>query len=110
MKITTLARGLLLTGAILAFGARAHAQIIQLNATINAAQEAPPTTSPATGSAIMLYNVATNTFDLLVTINNMANTAIASHIHEGAPGVAGPVVTNLGAEAVYTRNGNTLTA
>src|SRR5436190_9597886 len=58
----------------------------------------------------MLYNVATNTFDLIVTINNMANTATLSHIHEGAVGVAGSVVTDLGSEAVYTRTGNTLTA
>jgi hypothetical protein len=39
-----------------------------------------------------------------------ANTLTASHIHEGAVGVAGPVVTNFGPEAVYTRTGNTLRA
>jgi hypothetical protein len=58
----------------------------------------------------MLYNVATNTFDLMVTINGMSNTATLSHLHEGAVGVAGGVVTDLGGESVYTRSGNTLTA
>lgn len=59
---------------------------------------------------MLLYNVATNTFDLTLTINNFANTITASHIHEGPVGVAGSVVTNFGSESVYTRSGNTITA
>jgi hypothetical protein len=111
MKITTPVRRFLFAGALAcALALTARAQIVELRANITAAQETPPTSSTASGSAIMLYNVATNTFDLLVTINNMANTAIASHIHEGAVGVQGGVVTGLGAESAYTRNGNTLTA
>ena len=57
----------------------------------------------------MLYDVSANTYDLFVTINNFANTISNSHIHEAAVGVAGGVVSPLGAESVYTRNGNTLT-
>lgn len=89
-----------------------HAQVVQFNATINAAQEtpAPGTGSAATGSAIMLYDVAANTFDLMVSLNNFPATLLASHIHEAAGGVSGNVVSPLGAEASYTRNGNTLTA
>ena len=49
-------------------GLNATAQIVELRATISAAQEVPVTNSPATGTAIMLYNVATNTFDLFVTL------------------------------------------
>lgn len=103
-------RGLAIAGALTALGlGTAQAQMIELRATINGAQETPATTSPATGTAIMLYDVGTNTFDLTVTINNFANTVSASHIHQGAIGVAGAVVTNLGSETVYTRNGTTLT-
>lgn len=109
MKTTTFVRGLLFAGAF-ALTLTARAQIIELRATINAAQESPASTSTATGSAVMLYNVSTNTFDLMVTINGFANTATLSHIHEGAVGVPGSVVTDLGGEAVYTRSGNTLTA
>jgi hypothetical protein len=58
----------------------------------------------------MFYDVAKNTFDLVVSITGMTNPATLSHIHEGAVGVAGGVVTNLGGEAVYTRSGNTLSA
>ena len=108
MKITPV-RGILFAGALCALALTARAQVIELRATINQAQENPPTGSAATGSAVMFYDVGTNAFDLVVTINNMTNTATASHIHEAAAGVNGPVVTNLGAEAVYTRNGSTLT-
>ena len=86
------------------------AQVIELRARINAAQENPATTSPATGTAIMLYDVRANTFDLVVSVSDLTNTATASHIHEGPTGSNGGVVTNLGAEAVYTRSGTTLTA
>lgn len=110
MKIRML-RGLALTGALLALGfTSAYAQVIELRATINGAQETPANTAPGAGSAVMFYDVAANTFDLTVTVNNLANTVTASHIHEGAVGVAGGVVTNLGSEVVYTRTGTTLTA
>jgi len=58
----------------------------------------------------MLYDVATNRFDLTVTVSNLTNTISGSHIHEGAMGAGGPVVTNLGSETVYTRDGTTVTA
>lgn len=102
-------RTLLVLGT-LALAGTLHAQVVELRATINGAQENPATTSPATGSAIMLYDVATNTYDLVVTVRNLANTISNSHIHEGAVGVNGGVVSGLGAEAVYTRNGETVTA
>ena len=98
------------SGALSALVLTASAQIVEFRATINAAQETTASTSAATGSAIMLYDVGTNTFDLVVSISNFTNTLTASHIHEAAVGVAGPVVTNFGGEAVYVRSGNTLTA
>ncbi len=112
MKFTPI-RQCLVTGALGAlFAFPASAQVVELRASLTAAQEVAPnvSTSTATGSAIMLYDVAANTFDLMVSISGMANTASASHIHEAAAGANGGVVTNLGAEAAYTRNGNTLTA
>lgn len=101
----------LVAGALIALGSSSvRSQIIEFRATINAAQETTGSTSPATGSAVMFYDVATNTFDLTVTVNNLTNTISASHIHEAAMGVAGPVVTGLGSEALYVRNGTTVTA
>ncbi len=109
MKIPS-ARGLLLAGVLYALAGPAFAQVLELRATINAAQEVPANASTATGSAIMLYDVANNTFDLIVTINGLANTATASHVHEAAAGTNGPVVTNLGPDAAYSRTGNALRA
>lgn len=106
---TTLLRRLLFTGALSALATLSlPAQIVEFTATINAAQETTASTSPATGTALLVYDVATNTFDLTVTLFNLTNTVTASHIHEGAVGVAGPVVTGLGAEAVYVREGTTV--
>lgn len=109
MKIPSL-RALLVAGAAGALALSASAQIIELRATINGTQEVPPVTTPASGNAVMLYDVATNTFDLIISITGLTNTVTASHIHEAAAGANGPVVTNLGGEAAYFRSGNTLTA
>lgn len=103
-------RCLSLAGACCALAVTVQAQVIELRATLSAQQEVPATSSPATGSAIMLYDVAANTFDLVVAIDGMSNTATASHIHEAAAGTNGGVVTNLGGEAAYTRTGNSLRA
>ncbi len=110
MKLNYPVRCLLLVGALCASALNSWSQVIELRATINAAQENPATTSPATGLAIMLYDLSTNKFDLMVSINNLSNTATASHIHEGASGANGPVVTGLGGESAYVRSGSTLTA
>ncbi len=107
MKISPV-RGLLFLGALCASSIAAQAQIIELRATLSPNQEVPATSSPASGSAIMLYDLGTNTFDLMITISGMTNLATASHIHEQVAGVNGPVVTNLGGEAEYTRSGTTL--
>jgi hypothetical protein len=58
----------------------------------------------------MMYDVSKNTYDLTVTLNGFSDPLTASHIHEQAPGTAGPVVSPLGDETAYTRTGNTLTA
>ncbi len=110
MKTTLPLRGLLVSGAICVMAPLLNSQVLELRATISAAQEVPANASPATGSAIMLYDVAANTFDLIVSLNGLANSATASHVHEAAAGVNGPVVTNLGPDAAYVRSGNALRA
>lgn len=98
---------LIAAGAL--FGlASSHAGIVRFNATINGAQDG--NSSTATGTAALIYDVTSNKFDLTVTINNFPLTLTASHIHEAAVGVSGPIVVNFGAEVVYTRVGSTLTA
>lgn len=103
-------RGLFLAGVFAGLATVTSAQVVQFNATINGAQETPPTTSPATGYAVMMYDVSKNTYDLIVTVNNLANTIANSHIHEAASGTAGSVVVPFGGESLYTRSGNTVMA
>lgn len=109
MKINPVRR-LFVVGAMCAFLSVCQAQVIELRASLSPTQEVPATSSPASGNAIMLYDLASNTFDLIVSIENLANTASASHIHEAPAGTNGSVVTNLGSETVYTRTGSTLRA
>lgn len=110
MKLPTL-RVLCIAGALSAFcSIGLRAETIEFRATINAAQETTASASPATGWAVLLYDVVSNQFDLTVTINDLTNTITASHIHEAAMGVPGPVVTDLGSEIWYTRSGTTVTA
>lgn len=90
--------------------AAARAQVIELRATINAAQEVPATASPATGTGRMLFDVTRNTFDLFVAIDNYANPVTDTHVQEGVAGENGPAQNHLGAESVYVRNGRTVTA
>lgn len=109
MKTTSFVRVIAYFAAFAATLA-ARAQVLELRATLNAAQETTVSNSPAVGTAVMFYHVATNRFDLVVTIKDMTNVATASHIHEGASGTPGPVVTNLGGEDVYTRTQGSMTA
>lgn len=107
---TSMLRILALAGASIGLGlAPMRAQIVEFRATINAAQETTGSSSAAVGWAVMLYDVGTNTFDLTVNINGFSNVITASHVHEAALGVAGPVVTNLGGEVVYRRDGTSIT-
>ena len=87
----------------------ASAQVIQLRATINGAQEVPATNSRANGTGIMFYNVATNTYDLIVHIEGFSNPISDTHIQEAPAGANGAAVVHAGAESVYTRtNSSTL--
>ena len=99
----------LFAGAFCALALAGRAQVVQFNATLTAAQETPATTSTATGSAIVLYNVATNTVDLIVTLNGLPSTITDFHIQEGAAGAAGPEIVHY-SPTQFTRSGNTVTA
>ncbi|MCF3648310.1 CHRD domain-containing protein [Synoicihabitans lomoniglobus] len=88
----------------------ATAARIRLSANLDAAQETPASASTATGMAEMWYDTATNTFNLTVNVTGMANLVTGSHLHEAPAGSSGGVVTGLGAETVYTRNGDDLSA
>jgi hypothetical protein len=59
-------------------------------ATLSGANEVPPTTSTATGTATL--TLSGTTMNYTVTYSGLSGPPTASHIHLGAAGVAGAVV------------------
>jgi len=80
---------------LLGVSASAGADILTDEATLNAAQEVPPTGSSATGSAVIVIDTDANTLDYNITFSGLEGTETAAHIHGfAAPGFeAGPVHT-----------------
>jgi hypothetical protein len=63
------------------------------SATLTGAEEVPPNASPGKGIGILSFNPNDRTFHARVVSSGVADNA--AHIHEGAPGVAGPIVIPL---------------
>lgn len=59
-------------------------------AQMSSAQEVPPNASSATGNGLLSLDPATKKFTARVTLAGLAATA--AHIHDGAPGVNGPIL------------------
>jgi hypothetical protein len=102
-------RRLLLLSLFSALAAFARAQVIEFRATITGAQEVPAVSTPAVGSAVMFYDLATNTFDLAVTLNNFPNNLIDAHLFEAAAGANGSNALIHFPLSAFTRSGNTVT-
>ena len=68
--------------------------VTQLSATLNGAQENPPTTSTATGTATVTIDAARTTITVALTTAGLVD-ATASHIHFGAVGMNGGILFSL---------------
>jgi hypothetical protein len=60
------------------------------SATLTGAEETPPNNSPGKGVGVLVFHPGDKTFTATVVANGVAETA--AHIHDGAPGVAGPII------------------
>ncbi len=67
------------------------AQDAILQATMTGSQETPPNASPGTGSAVVYVDADTNMLCVSYSFSNLVAPAVAAHIHEAPPGVAGPI-------------------
>lgn len=105
---STLHRWATLTLATILPFAAAEAGIVRFTAEIDSEQETTGSDSTATGTAVLFYDATSNTFDLIITLEGFANTLTNSHIHEAPPGQDAPPAVDLGPEAQYTRDGETL--
>jgi hypothetical protein len=76
--------------------APASAQQFTLTATLTGAGEtpAPGINTGAFGSATVVVDMTARTVTYTVTVFNLPSGVVASHIHAGAAGTAGPVVVN----------------
>lgn len=106
---TRATRLLVATVALIVSALPAAANIWILQAVLTGGQEVPPNGSQAVGSVSMSYNDATNMFNIAVLVEGIARSdLIASHIHQGPPGVNGPVIFSLGDGSQYTETPNGL--
>jgi hypothetical protein len=62
---------------------------------LDGAQETPPNPSPGTGLAVVDLNNAMDSISVTLDWQDLLAGATAASIHEGAPGVAGPIVFSL---------------
>jgi uncharacterized repeat protein (TIGR01451 family) len=66
-----------------------------LSGSLGDDQEVPPTTSTATGTVNVTYDVATKTFDITVAVSGIAPALITGfHIHRGGVGTNGPIIVD----------------
>lgn len=77
------------------------------SASLTGAQEVPPVTTSASGSATLALNNNNNQFDLKLNVQGLSQNSItASHLHPGALGAEGASFFDLGEGSQYTVAGN----
>ncbi|MFN8059488.1 MAG: CHRD domain-containing protein [Vicinamibacterales bacterium] len=77
---------------------------IVLTAQLEGGQEVPGIASGSVGNAVVTIDRAAGTISYEVNIYNLPTGIVASHIHAGSPGVAGPVILNFTVPAVGQSN------
>ena len=87
---------LLSVSAVVLLGSAVHAQAqtISCTAQLSGGNEVPGIVNGSGGTATVSMNLVTNQITYRVDVFNLPSGVTASHIHAGAPGVAGPVVIN----------------
>jgi hypothetical protein len=82
-------------------GQVAVADNIEMSASLSGAEEVPPVTTDATGTATYTYDHDTHTLHYQLDVNNITD-ATAAHIHLGDVGASGNVVAPLFPTDEYT--------
>ena len=82
-------------------GGEIRGQILRSNAPTSLAakidpiQEVPPPPSNGSGSAAFAVDTLANALSFDITFTNLTSGEVSAHIHQGAPGVNGPIKFNL---------------
>jgi hypothetical protein len=99
-----------LTAAALFAGAAAHAETIQMRATLNGAQEVPPVTTQGSGTGTFTFDTVTRKLDWDINYGGLSGPAAAGHIHgPAAAGANAGVMVPFPAPASPIRGSATLT-
>jgi len=61
-------------------------------AALDGAQETPATNSTAKGTGLVLLNAGETSATVGLQFQNLSSAQLAAHIHNGAPGVPGPII------------------
>jgi Cu/Zn superoxide dismutase len=80
-----------------------------LTAKMTGAQETPAVTTNALGVASFTLNATHDTMCVNVSFNGLSGNATGVHVHSGAPGVSGAVVTDLSPFISFNRISTSLT-
>jgi hypothetical protein len=85
--------GLALAVALIVPASRARADILNFNASLNGAQETPPSGSAASGLGTVVLDTVAGTIKVNESWSGLSTPATASHIHgPAAPGVAAGIL------------------
>lgn len=91
-RVVGLSLALLLSLTARADHLRPH---LLLGAQLSGAQEVPAVTTSARGAASFTLNATRDTLFITAAFNGLSGPITQAHVHDGARGVNGPVVTNL---------------
>ncbi|MBF9237431.1 CHRD domain-containing protein [Hymenobacter sp. BT683] len=89
-----LAASVLLAAPVVASADHLRPQLL-LTARLNGSHETPSVTTPAQGVAGFTLNATRDTLFVQAAFANLSGAIVGVHVHEGAVGVAGPIVTSL---------------
>ena len=70
----------------------ARAEVVNLKTTMNAKNEVPPNSSPATGTVTATYDTSSKKLSWKGSYSGLTGPATAAHFHSGESGKNGPVV------------------
>ena len=93
-RVRSLCCAVALGGTLAAASPTASAQIINFTISLNGSQETPPNGSGAAGGGIAMFDSSTDMISIQAFFAGLSAPATASHIHDGAPGVPGPVIVS----------------
>ncbi len=109
MRKFTLGIIIILVTAVSTFGSNGFTGNLLFTAKLDGAQETPSVTTEAIGVASFMLNSTHDSMCVNVSVTGLSGPITSAHIHEGKPGVPGPVIISLAPFINGNRISTTLT-